>query len=733
MKKYILSLIIILISQIAFSQIKGKVTDKETKEGIPGVFIRDISGAHGTVSTPDGNFEIKTSENIKTLLFSMPGYNTDTVSITENQNIAVQLQKNTEIEGVIVNSNLGASFISETTIDYRNTITADGLTKLPCCNLSESFENTASVDVTFSDAVSGTKQIKMLGLAGVYSQILRENIPAAHGLFANYGLSHFPGPWLESVQLSKGSATVKNGYESITGQINLEYKKPENTDKLFINLFSNSEGRYESNITASHIFNENLSTMILFHGSKTNKIIDANNDNFADGPLGYQINFMNRWKTESKNKRMEAQFGISFIEDKKIGGQIEYINSENKAGNAYGINLNSRRAEAFGKIGFLMPGEENGSVGTIFSFSRGEYNSKFGNKTYNATQNSFYSNIIYENDFFNEKNYFKAGASFVYDDYKEFFIDTEFPLIENVPGIFAEYSYTNLEKLSLSAGLRADFHNLYGTMLSPRVHFKYKIFDNLTMRTSAGKGYRTAHIFAENNSIFASSRIVNIIENPVQEEAWNYGINFVFNYAIDTKRKITYSIDFFRTDFLNQVIIDLDADAHYVNIYNLKGKSYANSLHSELTLNPIERFDITAAIRYDDVKVTLHNELKDKPFVNNYKGLLTMSYTTRLRKWSFDLTNQFVGKAPLPDLSANAAAADFVSQAPAYYILHAQITRRFKYNLEIYAGGENLTNFTQKQSVINPENPFGDNFDASIIWGPLMGRTLYAGLRFTIK
>lgn len=715
-----------LNAQTLKGYVKGK--NKEKKEIIPGAYITWEGLKTGVQTDKNGYFEIAKSKSNK-LIVSYVGYKTDTINVTAfGQIININLLSNTKIETISIKGKSNSQFYSSSKIELLQTVTGDDLTKLPCCNLSESFENNASVDVSYADAISGSKQIRMLGLSGIYSQIMVENMPAVRGLSTKYGLSFVPGSWMESIQISKGAATVINGYESATGQINVELKKPENSERLFVNLYTNSELKTEANLTAAIPVTDKISTMFLFFGSNLSRTFDHNNDGFQDMPKTNQFNVLNRWKYNGKS--LKSQFGIRAMQDKRHGGQINYLTEGSLDGGNYGIETDTKLYEAFAKLGFTFKRLKNTSVGSQFSGTYHKSDLVFGNKTYSGLQKTFYTNIILETRL-KHNHKINVGASYIYDNYDEVYLKMPFVRSESVPGIFTQYTYNYNNKLNVIAGIRSDFNSKYGTFITPRLHMKYNISDNLSFRASAGKAYRTANIFAENQAIMASSRKLIISEEFKPEQAWNYGVSITYKKSLPEDKGYSFSGDFYRTDFVNQVIADINSSPTEINFYNLNGKSYANNAQIEASVTPIKRFDILAAFRVSDVKTTVQNELINKPFVNSYRGLLTLSYATRFKKWSFDITNQFIGSSALPSFGLE-IAGNISTKSPAYYILHAQVTRKFKH-FSVYAGGENLTGYKQENPIISADNPFGDTFDASMIWGPVMGRVFYAGVRIYIK
>ncbi|MFP4472176.1 MAG: TonB-dependent receptor plug domain-containing protein, partial [Bacteroidales bacterium] len=559
--------------------------------------------------------------------------------------------------------------------------------------------------------------------------LMTENIPNFYGLSNSFGLMYVPGTWMESIQVSKGTAAVINGYESITGQINVEYKKPDASEKLYLNTFADSYGRLEGNLNTATRINDKWSTMVYGHASNNSSSDDHNGDGFLDHPLYTQYNVFNRWRYVGE--KFMTQFGFQYINEERTGGQVDFNeNDERIITNPYGVNINTNRAQVFWKSGFVFSRPAT-SLGLIQSYTWHEQNSFFGLNDYDATQNSYYGNLIFNSYIGNTQHGYHAGVSYRYDDYDEMLSDSAFALTESVPGVFFQYTWSNPEKFTFIAGMRADFHNEYGTFYTPRIHAKYNLGKQTTVRASAGKGYRTAKVIAENTSLLASSRQLITTEPLEQEEAWNYGIN-ITHYIDVLGRELTLSADFYRTDFVNQIIVDLDEDVSQIRISNLDGTSRSNSFQIEAGYELIERLDLVAAIRINDVKMTLNDELQQKPLVNKYKGLLNLSYATNLNKWQFDVTGQFNGGGRLPNTSMNPPEYQLDETFPGYTMLNAQVTRFFR-NWSIYIGGENLLNFKQEHPILAADDPYGEYFDASMVWGPVMGRKFYAGLRYAIN
>ncbi len=717
-----------LHGQVFFRNERGQ------REVLPYANLYFISTNEGVISDSTGSFVIHKPHDIEVpaLVVSFVGYQTDTLYINHDQrHIDIQMEEKLALEEVRVIKNQSTNINSKIELMPTQIITEAGLQKLACCNIGESFESNATIDVGFTDAVSGAKKIKMLGLDGKYSQFMFENIPFMRTLETGFGLSHIPGPFMESIQVSKGTSSVLNGYESTTGQINVEYKKPADTEMFYLNLFVNTEGRYESNLTSGIIINDKWSTGLFFHGSMQTMSLDHNSDGFYDKPLTKQMNFLNRWEY-SPNDLLHLQFGFELLDENRIGGQLDYEGRENSADDVYGIDIDINKFRMFSKLGYAFPGRPNNSMGWVNSFTWFDQQSIFGNRNYNGEVSSFYSNLIFQTIISNVNHKISSGASFRYDDYNEVFIDINKDRKEIVPGLFSQYTWSIPDKSVFMAGMRADYNSLHGFLFTPRLHWKYNINEHYVFRSTFGKAYRSANIFSENQSLLASTRSFYIGNDFDIESAWNYGVSFSRYFHLINQREISMTVDFYRTEFDNQVVVDLDHNSSEVHIFNLEGSSRSNSFQVDLTGEFIKGLDLTLAYRFNDVKVDYLDGIGEKPFVFRHKGLFTTTYSTPFDKWSFDLTTQYNGPSRIPSTEMNPEEFRRENESPGFFIIHSQLTRRFK-TFDLYAGVENLTGFRQDNAIVSPDNPFGENFDATLIWGPLTGRMFYAGLRFKIK
>ena len=614
-------------------------------------------------------------------------------------------------------------------------ISSAELSRAACCNLGESFVTNPSVDVSYSDAATGAKQIKLLGLSGTYVQMLTENIPNYRGAAAPYGLGYVPGPWMQSIQVSKGISSVKNGYEAITGQINVEFKKPQlpEADWVSANLFASTTNRYEANADATLKLTKRWSTSLLAHYENETKAHDGNDDGFVDIPQVEQYNVWNRWAYMGDHYVFQA--GFKALSETRSSGQSTHGNMYSSE--LYKVGIDTERYELFTKNAYIFDKEKNTNLALILSTSWHNQDAMYGRKLYNVDQTNTYASLMFETEF-NPQNSFSAGLSFNYDAYDQHYRlnnNADTPLKasdkEAVPGVYVQYTLNLNDQWMLMAGLRGDYSSKHGFFVTPRAHLKYNPNDYVHFRLSAGKGYRTNHVLAENNYLLSSSRKVEIAKNLDMEEAWNLGAS-VSTYIPVFGKTLNVNAEYYYTDFRKQVVVDMDSNPHEVAFYNLDGRSYSHVLQVEASYPFFKGFTLTGAYRLTDAQTTYKGQRMEKPLTGKYKGLLTASYQTPLGIWQFDATLQLNGggRMPAPYELADGQLS-WSRRYGSFEQLSMQVTRYFR-RWSIYVGGENLTNFKQKNPIIDAANPWGDNFDSTMIWGPVHGAKAYVGIRFNL-
>ena len=593
-------------------------------------------------------------------------------------------------------------------------INKEELFKAACCNLGESFTTNPSIDVNYSDAATGAKQIKLLGLSGTYVQMLAENLPNFRGAAAPYALDYVPGPWMSGIQVSKGASSVKNGYESITGQIDVEYLKPDDEEGATLNLYGNTKSRMDANADANIHLTDKLSSELLLHYQDDYGHHDDNNDGFLDQPNVRQWNLQNRWHYRNSNYIFHG--GISVIKEKREGGQTEHTS------HLYKIGIETNRYEGYMKHAFILDPEHGTNIAVMTNLSMHQLDANYGHKHYDVNQKNAYAQLLFETNF-TKQHSLSTGLSLNHDyltrDEKE-----------TTPGIYAQYTYNLNDKVVAMAGVRADHSSRYGTFMTPRFHLKLTPNEIVSLRLSVGKGYRSVWALAENNYLLASGRLL-VIDDLNQEQAWNTGISSSFYVSLFGKT-LKLNAEYYHTHFNEQTVIDYDSNPTQIRITNLNGQSYSNTFQIDASYPVVSGLELTVAWRWNDVKSTYGGKLMEKPLTSRYKGLVTASYKTPLGIWQFDATLQLNGggRMPTPYTLADSTPS-WDSRFSAYEQVSAQITRWFRH-FSVYVGGENLTGFRQKQSIINAADPWSSTFDPTMVWGPVHGAMFYAGIRINI-
>jgi outer membrane cobalamin receptor len=724
------------ITNIVNAQIKGLIqgADGSQKKPIYGAKIKLLQAKTGTISREDGTFELVLPKELPdTLVISAFGYNPDTLIVSKKDRFTalnILLYSDKLLPEILIEYRKNGHSISRLKTLHVEELTAIELRKAACCNLSESFETNASVDVNITDAVSGAKKIQMMGLDGVYTQIQMENIPYLRGLESAFGLSSLSGTWIESIQITKGTGNVVNGYESMAGLVNLELKKPDEMEKIYLNVYQNIFGRSEFNFNKGIILNPKWSTGFLGHVSSTYGNIDRNKDAFRDLPTGDNTAFMNRWAY--KGKKMEAQFGINFYRDRKVGGQTSFFrNEENQVDTInYGVLINSKHIDIYGKTGFFGKRPMQ-SLGIVYNIKHQEIDGFFGLKNFSGLEKRGYINVIYDDIIGTSDHTIKIGTSFVAIDISQQADTLSQKRMELVPGIFAEYTYTG-RRLTGVFGSRYDYHSIFGGQFSPRVHLKYLLSEMTDLRFTAGKGWRVPNFIIDNISLLASSKQWIAPSETKPEISWNIGGSLVHEMKI-FERKATISLDFYHTRFENQLIIDRDETVNTVVFSNLKNSSFSNSFQTEFSFSPIKNLDIRLAYKFLDVESKYGNEMRQQVMIPRHRGFLNLAYRSRNKRWEYDFTCSIFSPSRLPiqrDMTNDTLLiSDMKSRM--YPMINAQITHVYK-KFDFYIGGENLTNSVQKNPIIDAANPFGSKFDATNIFMPITGINIYVGIRYAI-
>ena len=742
--KNFLSFILVFsfITNTVYSQkniLKGNVTfitESNEKQPLTGVTVYWLNTSLGTLSDNNGNYEIPLSSSSNKLVFKFLGFKDQVIDVTDKTLYNITMLNDDDIlDEVTVNKK--RKTIQKSYFKTQNIInvSSDELLKAACCNISESFETNPSIDVNYSNAVTGVKQVKMLGLESPYLLITEENIPMIRGASQVYGLSFIPGTWVESMQITKGSGSVVNGFESISGQINVELKKPYSDTPFFVNVYSNNMGRNEVNIHGNKIINDKLSTGLYLHANKNTSINDKNSDGFLDNPTSNAFNIFNRWQYINTQKGTVSFLGIRYMNDDKVIGEnteeMVFIRKPWKG------EINTNRFDSNFKFGYVNPSIPYQSLGFQMAYSNHDQDSFFGIRNYNINQNSFYSSLIYNSILGSTLNKIKFGLNYSYDDFDEIVDkkDVFFNRIDKSIGGFFEYSYDSMDAVSLVAGIRYDIHNNLGNFFTPRIHMRYQPYEKSVLRLSLGTGRKSSNIFSENQNVFATGREIKISNKSGKfygldpEKAINYGLSFRQGFFINN-REGDITFDYYVTDFDNQIVVDWETQGE-LSFYNLNGKSFSKSLQIDLEYQIIDNVLLKSTFKNYDVKKQYDSGFKQNPLTPKNRFFTNIEASTNEKengsKWKFDFTYNWIGTQRLP---SHTELVDFKGNSPSYSLVNSQITRVLSNKLDVYIGGENIGGYTQSNPIIGGDDPFGADFDTSLIYAPIHGALIYVGLRF---
>lgn len=750
-------------------ELRGTVRDTDNQP-LVGASVYWAGTTIGASTDASGAFRIHRVKGYDRLVASYLGYVNDTLRLAGGAELAdfTLSSEGVALESVTIEGSQSGNYVKRDGIVKSEMISFAGLCKMACCNLAESFENSASVTVGYSDAISGARQIKMLGLAGTYTQILDENRPIMRGLSAPYGLSYTPGMWLNSIQVSKGVASVTAGHEAITGQINLEHRKPTDDERLFVNLYLDDELRPEANISTAFPVtrNKKLTSVILLHGSMDTdaRKMDHNHDGFRDLPKADQINVANKWLYAADNGT-QIRWGWKFVQENRLGGMMDYKRSMrdemeqnwDKPGTLYGSHIRNRGANGYFKIGMPVgpsvydpdeQDEQRSNLAFVADFDHFNEDAYFGLNQYRGNENSLSGNLMY-NHYFTYRSSLIVGAQAHFQYYRESLgnrtpwipdnkgRDYLFDRNEREVGAYAEYTYAIKDKFSIVAGIRGDYNHYYDRFfVTPRGHLRWNITPSTTLRASAGLGYRSTNIITDNIGILATGRRIEIPDFngfDRMEKALTVGGSLTQTFSLAGADNATLSFDYFRTQFYNAVVADQEYDRESILLYNTDGRSYTDTYQIDFSWTPVERLDIFATFRYTDSEMTINRPdgttaRVERPMVSQYKTLLNIQYATKFRRWVFDATAQLNGPSRVPTQTGNLNDSYY---SPRYPIFFAQVSRKVG-KFDIYVGCENIGDYRQKDPILAADHPFSTDFNSMNVWGPLMGRKFYAGLRFNL-
>ena len=727
----------------------GTLVD-EAGQTLIGATVLALPGETGTTTDHEGAWSLD-APGADSLRFSYVGYATRTLSVSAlSQNQPLVLSAGQALSDVTVTARPGGTFTSVLDPRHVETVTSHELKKAPCCNLGESFETNAAVDVSYRDAATGAREMQVLGLRGIYSQLLIEKRPTLYGLAAPIALDLIPGTWLSSIQIGKGAASVQTGPNALAGQVNTELEKPRDGDPAFVNVFAAGTGRFEANAHLNRAWDDRHASGLLLHGSRNLQAHDRDRDGFYEQPG--RTTFAGLARHFYSGEEWAGQVNVYAARDRRSGGQTDHdadeLEGHDHSGEPYAIDLANDRVEAFAKTAYLGFERAATSIGVIASATYHDLDNAYGPTDHAARQRSGYASVLFSSYLGSTAHTYTAGLATQVDDYAERLARTDYDRTERSTGAFAEYTYDRpyvrgAWGMSVIAGLRVDRHSLGGWQALPRVNVKLNPTERLALRASAGRAYRSAQVIAENLRLLPSSRTL-VLDEPLRvETGWNYGVALTQNLGEagteqNFRPNAQLGLDLYATHFANVATVDQETTIGFTRVANAPAPARTYAALASVSVEPVRGLGLKAAYKYVDARQTYLDGVERRvPYVARFRGLLAADYETGDKRWRFNANVQWVGPQRLPGETAFGLfpidrAAPLVFESPAFALASAQATYVVNDLLELYGGAENLGDYRQRNAIVGAENPEVGYFDASRVYAPLMGRMPYVGLRWRL-
>lgn len=713
----------------------------EDREKIFGATVYWLESQKFTTTNENGSFSIEKTEGDQKLIVRALGFASDTIDVGSQTKLYLHMvASGPEDEIVIEERRKGTMFLHNSTFQTEQ-LTDVELKKAACCDLAGCFNTTASVESNTTDVVTNAKELRVLGLSGVYNQVLLEGLPFLQGASYTYGVSSIPGPLIRNIFISKGANSVLQGHESISGQINVILKQPDQAKSLFVNGYVNSFLESQLN-TYFTVGRKRWSNMTAFHMAQPGVRMDRDGDDFMDFPLTRRYELLNKIKFGKPDDfGWSGWMGLRYVHENRVGGQMDFNPESDLGGNeVFGQDIEFNQPEVWLQGAYKF--NDKYRIRLMASSQFHHQTSWYGNKSYKSKQGLV--NASLQNDFNYGKEGFaesslKAGVNYKYLDLRETIMFTSNPYnlsyagdYKNTQHSFGIYAENNLKfnggKGDWILGGRMDFHNQFGANFTPRTLLRYSPVKNMSIRGSVGYGWRVMNLFPENSGILASNRDIIIANDLKPERAINTGVSFAQTFYTDPVN-ITFSTDYYYTRFLNQIFPDYDVEPLEIHVQNFEDKSVSHSYQADLNFDIMGLVEIRTSYNFLDVYRVMNGANYTLPFNPKHRVLTALSFSPMSNKWSIDANMHWYGKRKLPNTSSNPPEYQRPDFSESFATLDAQFSYFFS-KFELYLGCENIFDFRQKKPIISWEDPFGQYFDTSSAWGPTRGREFYAGFRF---
>lgn len=737
MKKYMFAFftcLLVGLSGIAqLGSISGKVTANESALPFVKLVIKTLN--KGALTDEEGMFKIDNvpvgKHRLTVNVIGFENYEEEiTVKAAENTSLSIDLtRQDLQLNEVVVTGTMRETMILNSPVKIE-VLNRNFFKSNPVNSVIEALETVNGVQEQVNCGVCGTNDIHINGMEGPYTLVLIDGMPIVSGLSSVYGFNGIPTSLIDRVEIIKGPSSTLYGTEAVGGVVNIITKSPTKSQLINAEVRYSSHNEFKTELSVAPRISKNVLMSLSGDFFFNQQRLDFNNDGFTDIPLNKRISVFNKWQINTKKGQKAFSLAARYLNEDRFGGQLDWTNADRGSTTVYGESILTERFELIGS--YILP-IKNRNLRIDFSANNHKQDSFYGSTSYNATQNVLFSNLIWEKKL-GLKNYFLAGWSNKYLTYTD---NTPSKTDENtyVPGIFVQNEFKFSEDFTVLGGARLDHHKRHGLIFSPRVSIKKTVKDYTTFRLNYGTGFRQVFLFTEDHAFVSGARDVVINNELNPEQSHNLSLNLNHTYTVGNGYG-NLDVDLFYTHFSNKIIPDFDTDPALIIYDNLKGygitRGGAIAVNHKFKIPLRVKLGVTFMDVFEKVKneTTGKEEKEEQIFAPKVSGVFSTEYTFKKMNLSVNYNGKVVGPQRLPTFADGFERPEYSNW---FTLQNVQLTKSFKNStLEIFGGIKNIWNYTQMSPLIDPANPFGDNFDTSYAYGPLQVRRFFVGLRYGI-
>lgn len=716
--------------------LSGTVKDAGTREPLAYASVLLLPSVTGATTDEQGGFSIPLSgiTSPARLVVSFIGYQTDTVSVNSRQSrytIYLNPDVNALQEVVVVSGTMKEVTKMNSPIPVEVYSPALFM-KNPTPSIFESLGMVNGVQPQLNCNVCNTGDIHINGMEGPYTMVLIDGMPIVSSLATVYGLAGIPNSLVKRIEIVKGPASTLYGSEAVGGLVNIITKTPLTSPLLHVDLSATSMAEYNADISTKWKF-RNTHALVGVNYFNFQNPTDVNGDNFTDVTQQQRISLFNKLEFTRKEER-QASLAVRYVYEDRWGGELQWRQHLRGSDQVYGESIYTNRFEVLGNYQLPVRNEK-----IIFDYSYNDHiqDSYYGIHPFVADQQVAFGQLRWDKKV--GRHDLLAGIPFRYIYYDDNTVGTQgtdstnSPMHTVLPGIFLQDELTVNDHLTVLGGMRYDHHNRHGNIFSPRVSFKYSPNKANTFRLSTGNGFRVVNLFTEDHAALTGARSV-VIQNELKpEQSWNVNLNYATNIT-HSSGFIGFDASLFYTYFTNKIVGDFLTDPDLILYDNLAGHAVSKGVTINADVAFASSLKIIAGVTVMDVyqKQTIGTKERkvSQLFAPKFSGTYAISYFVDRIGLTFDVTGRFNGPMKLPvgprDIDPRP------DESPWFTIMNVQVAKKFTNGFEVYGGVKNIFDFFPENPLLEPENPFGKNFDTSYNYASIQGVKGFLGVRYTV-